>query len=316
MPQRENGVKDIDAGHDYLVQQRDDDDALRLDVVIVTYRSAAHLPACLAALPAAAQVVVVDNASDDNSAAVAEAAGVHVVRNHENRGFAAAANQGAREGDGDLVLFLNPDAVVAARDIRLLCAAFTNDNRLGAAGPRLVAPTGGEQQAWWPLPSPGGTWVEALAAHRLLRRQNPRKGFVVGACLVVRRVAFDAMCGFDERFWLYGEETDLCRRLWDSGWKVRLVPEATATHVGGASGDGPGGVAFEHFQRGAELYIAKHNGATALVLHRIGLLVGSALRLPALVLLGDEPRAATRRRVAARLARQLVTHPTRVGAGP
>lgn len=291
---------------------------MRLDIVIVTYQSAADLSACLGALPPDAEVVVVDNASLDGSAEVAQAAGAQVLRNGGNRGFAAAANQGAARGDRELVLFLNPDAVVAGGDLATLVAALDAEPRLAAAGPRLLGPGGREQRAWWPFPSPAATWAEALGLHRLRRRRSPagQPGFVVGACLLVRRASFEAVGGFDERFWLYGEEADLCRRLWDAGWQVRLVPEAMATHVGGASGDGSAGVAFEHFQRGAEHYIAKHHGATGLVVHRLGLLVGSALRLPALLLRPGDPRTARRWRMARRQARRLVTHPTRVEALP
>lgn len=288
---------------------------MRLDVVIVTYRSAAHLPACLEALPPDAHIVVVDNASGDGSAEVARAAGAQVLRNGDNRGFAAAANQGAREGDGELILFLNPDAVVGACELEVLTAGFEADARLAAAGPRLVTPGGDEQRAWWPFPSPGATWAEALGLHRLgCGRSEKRKGFVVGACLLVRRRAFEALGGFDERFWLYGEEADLCRRLWDDGWQVRLVPEAVATHLGGASGDGPGGVAFEHFQRGAEHYIAKHHGPAGLVSHRAGVFVGSVVRLPVLLLRPGDPRTSRRWRMVRRQVRHLVTHPSRVEA--
>lgn len=285
---------------------------MRLDVVIVTYRSAEHLPACLALLPTDAHVIVVDNASGDEAPDLAQHAGATVVRNSTNRGFAAAANQGAGEGTGELVLFLNPDATVGPSDVETLVASFERDPEMGAAGPRLVTPDGALQRAWWPFPSPGTTWAEALGLHRLLRRGPDEQGFVVGACLVVRRQAFEVMGGFDDRFWLYGEEADLCRRLSDAGWKVRLVPEAVATHVGGASGDGSTGVAFEHFQRGAEHFIVKHHGRAGLVFHRLGLLVGSVVRLPALLLLPGDPRTERRRRMAWRQAHRLLTHPTQV----
>jgi GT2 family glycosyltransferase len=285
---------------------------VRLDVVIVAYRSAEHLPACLAPLPDDAHVVVVDNASGDDSPDLAEAAGVEVVRNPTNRGFAVAANQGAAAGSAEAVLFLNPDAVVQRDDLSRLLAALEADPTLAAVGPRLVSPAGHEQRAWWPFPSPLGTWIEALGLHRLRRPVGSEaQGFVVGACLLVRRHAYEAVGGFDERFWLYGEEADLCRRLWDKGWKVRLVPEAVATHVGGASGTTVSGVAFEHFQRGAELFTAKHHGGWGLASHRVGLLVGSLLRLPFLVVM--RRRSAGRRAaMVSRLVRRLATHPFEV----
>jgi N-acetylglucosaminyl-diphospho-decaprenol L-rhamnosyltransferase len=289
-----------------------------VDVVVVSYESARHLPGCLAALPPPAEIVVVDNASTDGSARVAAERGVLVVRNHRNRGFAAAANQGASLGRGDLILFLNPDAVLHAPDLQRLVEVLEGDASLFAVGPRLRRPDGSEQRAWWPFPSPTGTWAEALGLHRLRRPRAGADGavpFLVGACLLVRRRSFEALGGFDERFWLYGEEADLCYRARQRGWGARYVPEATATHVGGASGHAIGKLAFEHFQRGTEHFILVHHGRWALLAHRFGLLTGSLLRLP-LLCVGRGPatatRATTRRALAVRLTDVLLRHPTRV----
>lgn len=287
---------------------------MQLDIVIVTYRSAAHLAACLAPLPAEARVIVVENASGDDAPELAAAAGAHVIRNDANLGFGAAANQGAAVGSADLILFLNPDAVVARTDLELLVKTLEADPGLAAVGPRLVYPDGTEQQPWWPFPSAAGTWAEAFGLHRL-RHSAPsgdEPGFVVGACLLVRRAAFTSLGGFDPRFWLYGEEADLCRRLWDAGWRVRLVPEAFATHIGGASGASIAGLTFEHFQRGGEHFIAKHHGPGALVAHRLGLLSGSLLRLPAMAIRRNK-NAGYRWAVVRRLTRRLLTHPFTVG---
>lgn len=289
-----------------------------IDVVIVTYQSERHLPGCLTSLQRDANVIVVDNASNDRSADLAAVLGAQVVvRNPENRGFAAAANQAARLGRGELILFLNPDATLAAEDLDRLVSTLDADPGLFAVGARLRHPDGTEQRAWWPFPSPVATWKEALGLHLVWpsSSDHPRPGFVVGACMLVRRHVFEALDGFDERFWLYGEEADLCRRAWGRGWRVRLAAEATAEHLGGASGEQVRGLAFEHFQRGVEHFMLKHHGHAALVAHRVGLLVGSVLRLP--LLAGQPWSSATdrlhhRRAVARRLARVLVRHPARV----
>lgn len=291
---------------------------MKIDVVVVTYESARELASCLTALPGEASVWVVDNASRDGSAKLARGLGALVVRNQRNLGFAAAANQGARLGHGDLVLFLNPDATIPEPDLRRLVAVLEGDPRLLAVGPCLRHPDGTEQRAWWPFPSAAATWAEALGLRRLRPSRAGADGlvpFVVGACLLVRRRHFETLGGFDERFWLYGEEADLCYRARRRGWRVRHVADATARHVGGASGHAIGRLAFEHFQRGTEHFILKHHGWRALVAHRLGLLTGSLLRLP-LLAAGRRPDAAarvtTRRAVTARLTGVLLRHPTRV----
>ena len=134
--------------------------------------------------------------------------------------------------------------------------------------PRLRTPEGGEQRVRWPFPSAGGAWREALGVHRL-RPCSDESGFVIGACFLVRRAAFEELGGFDTRFWLYGEETDLCRRALDAGWRVALASELVADHVGGASGDGLEGLVVEHFERGGEHLVAKHDGRSALVSYRL-----------------------------------------------
>src|SRR5438270_2732362 len=200
---------------------------MTLDVVVVTRESSDHIESCLRRLPDDVSIYVIDNESSDGSAEIAERVADKVVRNPENRGFAAAANQGASMGSSDLVLFLNPDATIDATSLTALAAAF-HDPSVAVSGPRLMSPDGREQRSWWPFPSPLATWLEALGFHRL-RLGNPVPAgdvpFVVGACLLVRRSSFQARGGFAERFWLYGEGADLCQRLWPRGGLVRHIPE-------------------------------------------------------------------------------------------
>lgn len=291
---------------------------MTIDVVVVAYQSASLLPTCLRPLPHSAHVIVVDNHSSDGSAYVAENLGAEVIRNSENRGFGAAANQGAAVGDGALILFLNPDAHLTADGLGALARELEDNPRLASVGPALRFPSGKAQRGWWPYPSPGRTWAEALGLHHFEHSatcSSRAVPFVVGTCMLVRRQAFEALGGFDTTFWLYAEEADFCRRAWSNGWEVRYVADVTAIHAGGASSADEPGIAFEHFQRGAEHFIAKHHGPASLVVHRLGLLVGSLVRLPALAIRpGPDTRArlATRRAVISRLVRILATHPTQV----
>ena len=142
---------------------------MSLDVVVVTYNSAELLPQALAGLPDDARVVVVDNASADDSAGVARSLGAEVVENPVNAGFAAAANQGAALGEAELVLFLNPDAAVDAGMVRRLADRFAADPTLGVVSPRLRRPDGSEQRVRWPFPSALGPGVRPSPCQRLGR---------------------------------------------------------------------------------------------------------------------------------------------------
>lgn len=289
---------------------------MNVDVVIVAYRSQDHLQRCLDGLPPGVKTIVVDNASGDSGPAIAEKHGATVVENDENLGFAAAANQGAALGKAPFVLFLNPDASPEPGCLEALVRALDEEPTAALAGPRLVLPDGTDQRPWWPFPSARRSWAEAVGLLRL-SRPTPGPGnevpFIVGACLLARRSMFHQLGGFDEAFWLYGEEADLARRMADAGWRAIYVPNATCRHVGGASGEGSDR-AFEEFQRGSERFILKHEGRTAMLSHRIALLAGSALRLVLLTLVGrrSAPTARTRARIVRRLFTVIVTHPLSV----
>ena len=281
---------------------------MNLDVVIVTHNSAEHLDRVLGALPDDVDVVVVDNASSDASADIAERYGATTVRGTVNAGFAAGCNRGAALGAAKRILFLNPDAVIEADALERL-VEVVGDPTVGIASPRLVHPDGSPQRVEWPFPSARGAWVEALGLHKVIR--TPKTGFVVGACVAIRRDAFEAAGGFDERFWLYGEETDLCRRVAELGWSITTAPEAVATHIGGASGgDSPKAAALvaEHFMRGGEHFVHKHEGTRALVSYRFANLIGSLLRGG----LGVGNRSALHRARARRLLRTLQQAPRTV----
>jgi GT2 family glycosyltransferase len=286
---------------------------VRVDVVVVTFNSERHVAPCLEPLADAHDVVVVDNRSSDATVSIARTLPVRVEANDENTGFGRGANQGAAGGSNELILFLNPDARLRPEQLDRLVEVLERDPEVGVVGPALHHPDGEPQRPWWPFPSAATAWREAIGLH-LVHRREPAEGFVVGACFLIRRSLFEALGGFDEDYWLYGEEADLCRRLVDLGYRVELVEDTSVEHVGGASGTTVPDVVFEHFQRGTERFVRKHAGRGALVSYRAAQVVGAAARAVAFAAAGKPEAARARRRVVARAARALVTNPMEVAS--
>jgi teichuronic acid biosynthesis glycosyltransferase TuaH len=280
---------------------------VRTDVVIVTHDSAPYLERIFASLGDPTSVVVIDNVSTDDSVAVARRAGARVVENDVNAGFGAAANQGAAFGDAETILFLNPDAAISAADLALLRDALAADPQLGVVSPRIRYDDGTEQQVLWPFPTACGAWREALGLHRF--RRTPSAGFVIGACFLIRRSLFDQLGGFDTRYWLHSEETDLCARATAVGARVAVVDAATAVHAGAASTGSSTALVAEHFARGGERFVAEREGSVGLVSYRLAKLVGSLVRV---ALPGSAARKNVHRDRRDRYARTLRSHPTTV----
>lgn len=215
--------------------------------VVVTYNSAPVLTDCLRSLREQ-QVIVVDNNSSDGSGAVAESAAgdVRVLRNDVNRGFAAAANQGILAAGRADVMLVNPDVVVAPGTVQRL-AVTASRTAAGLVAPRLLYPDGRAQASARTFP----TLPQLLArrtrlgttqvgARLLGERLSPSAAagtrnvdWVIGAVMYLRRKALDVIGGFDEHFFLYGEDVDICARLWRAGFPVVLDDLCTATHAYG-----------------------------------------------------------------------------------
>jgi GT2 family glycosyltransferase len=223
---------------------------MTIDVVVVAYRSAAHLRTCVEPLAGEEdlRVIVVDNACPENSAATVADLPIELAEMGRNAGFAAACNAGARRGSGEGILFLNPDAVMTPADVRVLAAAFEADRSLAAVAPRIVAPTGETERSMFREPRLASSFGEAFFLHHVFRdaqwaTEQVRTGYdrflapeaLIGAVLLVRRSTFERVGGFDEAFFLYCEDIDLCTRLRRAGFTLLYEPAATARHARGGS---------------------------------------------------------------------------------
>jgi len=265
--------------------------AVSLDVVVVAYRSGAHLRRCVERLCGHEDinVFVVDNACPDGSPATVADLPLTTVVMRRNAGFGAGCNAGLSLGTAPAVLFLNPDAQLEAAGARTLAAQLAADPSLGAVGPRIVGDDGSLHRSARRFPRLRSAFGEALFLHHLLPHAQwttelvcrPVAGdveWLSGAALCARRDALTAIGGFDQRFFLYSEDTDLCARLRDVGYRVAYAPEVTATHVGGHSAPAP---LQERTKLGARmLYARLHESRVRYAGFRVAYALHQGVRVP------------------------------------
>ncbi|HMJ33993.1 MAG TPA: glycosyltransferase family 2 protein [Baekduia sp.] len=262
---------------------------LLVDVVVVSYNSRPTLRDCVAPLAGApgVRVIVVDNASPDDATDTVADLEATVVHSGRNGGFSFGCNIGAAAGDAPYVLLLNPDARLAPEDLQRLIGALEADPSAAVAGPVIVEDDGSPAPSQRRFPTLPSTLAQALFVHRLLPRLDElihdpaayatpgTPDWVSGACLLIRRSVLTELGGMDERFFLYCEDTDICRRVWDAGHRVRFEPAARARHVGGASGDRSGLRPVLAASRVA--YARKRRGRLAAALEALAVGLGEAV---------------------------------------
>ena len=233
----------------------------RVAAVVVNHDAGDALLGCVASVRAAGvrELVVVDNSSSDGSLERLAAVDVGVVvPTGRNLGYGRAANRGVARTRSELVLICNPDLVVGPGAVAALVDALDAAPDVAIAGPLLRNPDGSRYPSARSFPSlavaaghalgglvaPGNRWSRRYKmADRLA--ELDRSGslpsapiavdWVSGACVLVRRVAFDAIGGFDERYFMYAEDVDLCWRLGRASWGARYVPAAEVVHAQGLS---------------------------------------------------------------------------------
>ena len=226
----------------------------RLSIIIVTYNSMGHIDECLRSLvenrPAVDhEIVVVDNASTDGTAAATRARwnGVRVIDAGANLGFARANNLGIQQTFGELILLLNPDTSIPARAVDMLVGALETRPDVAIAGPRLVNADGHAELSFGRMMSPlaemrqkvlvrGSEFGGPIAMYvESMTRRERDVDWVSGACLLVRRTDAESVGLMDERYFMYAEDVDFCAAVRAVGWKVLFTPSVQVTHVRGQS---------------------------------------------------------------------------------
>jgi N-acetylglucosaminyl-diphospho-decaprenol L-rhamnosyltransferase len=261
-----------------------------IDVVVVSYNSRDQLRDCvdsLARIPEAC-IVVVDNASPDAGLATIADLDVVTIEHGCNAGFASACNTGWRVGTAPYVLCINPDSTIDADSLRRLVWVLEAERDVAVAAPRILDANGALEYSQRRFPRLCSTYANALFLNQIFRRgrwaselvREPRAyerpgspEWVSGACMLVRRSALETAGGWDESFFMYCEDKDLCRRIRDAGRDIRFEPGAVVVHAGGCSA--PRGSLLPVLAASRIRYARKHRGRVAAVLEQLGILLAS-----------------------------------------
>jgi hypothetical protein len=226
-----------------------------ISVIVVTHNSCGPIGDCLRSIPAASarysrEVIVVDNRSADETVAIVRQLrpDAKVIENTKNIGFGRACNLAAQSAGGEYLLFLNPDAVLDSLALDHLVETHRSRSRVGFVVPRLRFPDDSFQPSCRQLPTINNmVFSRGSAVARFLGKSIPNSSpytlpdfaeltpvpAVAGTVALIRRDLFLAVKGFDPRFFLYMEDTDLCARLGQSGYEHLFVPIAGAIHQWG-----------------------------------------------------------------------------------
>jgi len=259
--------------------------SIDLSIIIVTYNSASEITDCLNSINKAAgdiryEIIVVDNQSNDGTSdQLYERKDIRFIQNIINGGFGQANNIGAGAAKGSFLLFLNPDTAIKRGSLAQFVDTAKALPKLGLLAPKLISEDGALQRSihrrypnWWShciqynfllftliqRVSPGYDYTHFSTKDH----EKPREILhAMGAAMLMPRQVFTKLGGFDESFFLYFEETDLCLRCHNAGYKLFYTPEITLLHkLGSSSGENQFGQASAHYQESAYRYFRKTKG--------------------------------------------------------
>ncbi|MEI6529484.1 MAG: glycosyltransferase family 2 protein [Candidatus Falkowbacteria bacterium] len=217
--------------------------------VIINYNTAELTSACIESIfkyceLGTFEIILIDNnssASDREILSQCFNNRIKIILNKKNYGFARANNQGASSAQGDYLFFLNSDTIISSNILRPIQTAFENEKSLGVVAPRLLLKDGTEQAYAYGL-----------------KKSSSDLSWVSGAALIIRRSIFLSFGGWDENFFMYYEDVDLCRSVIEKGYKIKRLAEVAITHLRGGSPI-PYWRRKIFYYKSKFLYIFKHN---------------------------------------------------------
>lgn len=262
----------------------------RISAVIVHWNTPDLLLRCLEGLSEAheqrrVEILVVDNGSREGGFPdIGEVPGLRIMRNPGNHGFARAANQGAAAARGEFLLFVNADAVLSGPDLDRLEAALAADPGLAAVAPWAVGPDG-------TLRSPAMRFLDPFNHAAGLLGLGPGRSYATGdaeladvdwvsaSVLLVRASAFEGLCGFDESYFFYGEDEDLCWRLGRRGYRVAVHRGVRVCDDRGASTRQVPDWSERQLYRGHLRFMRRRGGPLAVLAYRVAVSVALAVKM-------------------------------------
>lgn len=253
-----------------------------ISVILVNYNDRHHLEDCLSSLNKTVvdipfEVFVVDNQSSDGSPEwIREhAPGVQLIANSENVGFARANNQGIQKSRGAYILFLNTDTAVEPGAVQSLLEELRSNSTIGAVGPALFCGEKTFQVSFGKRVSFFREIFQKLVLNpyyrfRLKKESKKREvGWLSAACLLTRKDILEEVGLFDENYFLYFEDIDLCVRIREKGYVLEYLPQARVYHSGGASTEGLELFIRYHYRKSQLFFYQKHNSKVAGTLLRL-----------------------------------------------
>jgi GT2 family glycosyltransferase len=243
---------------------------------------------------------------------------VILLENTSNRGFGSAINQAAQRAQSEMLLLLNPDTVLHDGALQGMLAFLTNQPNAGAVGPRILNQDGTLQVSCSPRPTlPRETWrlfhLDFIHPFSGYSKQwfsacgAQRVDVLLGACILLRRLVAKQTGLFDEQFFVYSEEVDLCLRIQKTGWDIYWLPTVDVTHFGGQSTRQAADHMFVELYRNKVKYFRKHGGPLSVRIYKVILFCAALTRwLTGALLANSTPGRQREWRNLSRQYRQLI----------
>jgi hypothetical protein len=222
---------------------------MNLSIIIVSFNTKDLLKRCLESLPSFLEIIVVDNGSTDGTILMlkkikeSKNKKIKIIENKENVGFARAVNQGLKQAEGEYLLLLNSDIFVKGNALEKLINFAKEQSQIGVVGGKLINPDGSLQGSCFYLPTISRIvrefWFNGssfLNKYAPLGKKPVEVEAIIGAVFLIPKKVLRKVGFFDERYFMYFEDLDYCRRVRKNGFKVYYLPEAEFIHEHGASG--------------------------------------------------------------------------------